>query len=500
MASPEHLLNNALSELCLCLGRPPPLPRTPAGFAELLRAVVVWASPGPKPESQENVPVRAVSAASAALGLLNAIRTAACQGVVFDCSGTGQVPTGAEATKHEPAEASGVFSIDRTPTPVHKAVPCSSMSAGGRSIDPLHILRCAAAPLLILCGTHTQDKPWTDAQSRTETQQLLKSLLQTSGCESVADLLKWPKNKGSECGTYREALGLLSPQLRKDTWESHPDAKVVFSWMLYQVPRPWLSEFLARVMPPSLLFSDDYRVENKVLGISCLHHIIRNVAAADLRQYNHALVAYHALRNHLYTTDADVIEVVLPCLSELIPVLQTSPPAVGEYKKDGENPSDQIFQLVLTHMEMENRIVLRRLYARNLSALQNCLGVRVVRHMKRLLRVIVGYLEVYDGPEETARLCILETLQRTIKYAWPRIPCRLPMLLKVLLKLMYDISNDPCLTPEAVTDSLLHSATECLLLLDQCSQGKVKDALDSIPNLCSEPRFMKCISRVQQEI
>lgn len=48
------------------------------------------------------------------------------------------------------------------------------------------------------------------------------------------------------------------------------------------------------------------------------------------------------------------------------------------------------------------------------------MGVRVVRHMKRLLRVIVGYLEVCDGPEETVRLCILDTLQGTIKYAWPR--------------------------------------------------------------------------------
>lgn len=48
------------------------------------------------------------------------------------------------------------------------------------------------------------------------------------------------------------------------------------------------------------------------------------------------------------------------------------------------------------------------------------LGILTVRHLKRLERVIVGYLEVYDGPEEEARLKILETLRLLMQYAWPR--------------------------------------------------------------------------------
>lgn len=48
------------------------------------------------------------------------------------------------------------------------------------------------------------------------------------------------------------------------------------------------------------------------------------------------------------------------------------------------------------------------------------LGILIVRHLKRLERVILGYLEVCDGPEEEARLGILETLQCTIEHAWPR--------------------------------------------------------------------------------
>lgn len=40
--------------------------------------------------------------------------------------------------------------------------------------------------------------------------------------------------------------------------------------------------------------------------------------------------------------------------------------------------------------------------------------------MKRLEQVIIGYLEVYDGPEEETRLKILETLKLVMQYTWPR--------------------------------------------------------------------------------
>lgn len=48
------------------------------------------------------------------------------------------------------------------------------------------------------------------------------------------------------------------------------------------------------------------------------------------------------------------------------------------------------------------------------------------------------------------------------------------VLLKALLKLICDVARDPSLTPEPVKSALLEAATECLILLDHCSQGQVK--------------------------
>ncbi|NXE76652.1 TTI2 protein, partial [Cochlearius cochlearius] len=126
------------------------------------------------------------------------------------------------------------------------------------------------------------------------------------------------------------------------------------------------------------------------------------------------------------------------------------------------------------------------------------LGILIVRHLKRLERVILGYLEVCDGPEDEARLGILETLQCTIEHAWPRMPCRLPVLLKALLKMMWDVHTDQGSTPEPVKATLLQGATECLILLDRCSEGQVKVLLEGVYSSCEENSVWECIRKVRE--
>uniref|UniRef100_A0A8C3LAT7 TELO2 interacting protein 2 n=1 Tax=Chrysolophus pictus TaxID=9089 RepID=A0A8C3LAT7_CHRPC len=281
-----------------------------------------------------------------------------------------------------------------------------------------------------------------------------------------------------EEGGFAAVMGLLRPRLGKDTWKRNPATKHIFSWTLLHITRPWLSQHLERVLPASLLISDDFREENKVLGVHCLHHIVLNVPGADLCQFNRAQVVYHALYNHLYSREAPLIQAVLLCLLDLLPT----------------SPCDEVLQLVLTHMEPEHRLALRRVYAKTLPAFVQRLGILIARHLKRLERVILGYLEVSDGPEEEARLGILETLQCTIEHAWPRMPCRLPVLLKALLKMIWDVHTDQGSTPEPVRAALLQRATKCLILLDRCSEGQVKILLEGVYSCCEENRVHECMA------
>ncbi|XP_012631193.1 TELO2-interacting protein 2 isoform X1 [Microcebus murinus] len=356
-------------------------------------------------------------------------------------------------------------------------------------------LRHLAGPIYIFAVTHSLEQPWTSPRSREVAREVLTSLLQVTECGSVAGFLHGENE--DEKGRFTMIMGLLKPDLNKESWKNNPAIKHVFSWTLQQVTRPWLNQHLERILPPSLLISDDYQTENKILGVHCLHHIVLNVPAADLLQYNRAQVLYHAIFNHLYTPEHHLIQVVLLCLLDLFPVLEKA----QQWKGDGARPTthcDEVLQLILTHMEPEHRLLLRRTYARHLPAFVKRLGILTVRHMKRLERVIIGYLEVYDGPEEEARLKILETLKLLMQHTWPRVSCRLVVLLKALLKLICDVARDQNLTPEPVKSALLQEATDCLILLDHCSQGQVKGLLANILHSCDDSKVVNCIRKVQQ--
>ncbi|XP_007940868.1 TELO2-interacting protein 2 [Orycteropus afer afer] len=352
-----------------------------------------------------------------------------------------------------------------------------------------------AGPVYIFAITHNLEQPWTSPRSREIAGEVLSLLLRVSNCDSVAGFLHGENEE--EKGRFTMIMGLLKPDLNKESWKNNPATKHVFSWTLQQITRPWLNQHLERILPPSLLISDDYQMENKILGIRCLHHIVLNVPAADLLQYNRAQVLYHAIFNHLYTPEHQLIQAVLLCLLDLFPVLEKA----EQWKGGAVRPTthcDEVLQLILTHMEPEHRLLLRRTYARNLPAFVRRLGILTVRHFKRLQRVVIGYLEVYDGPEEEARLKILETLKLLIQHAWPRISCRLVVLLKTLLKLICDVARDPNFTSESVKIALLQEATDCLILLDHCSQGQVKGLLAKIPQSCEDGKVLSCVRKVQQ--
>ncbi|KAJ8286137.1 hypothetical protein GJAV_G00034950 [Gymnothorax javanicus] len=338
------------------------------------------------------------------------------------------------------------------------------------------------------------DQPWTSDGSRTAASLLLSAVVQWGGFASSSQLLCGATEE-DHTGFLAPVLEILRPELTKEHWKRNQATKHIFSWMLVQVRRPWLFEFLDRVFPPSLLISDDYRTDNKVLGVRCLHHIVLNVPAADLRQYNRAQVLYHALFNHLYVSEAEVIEVVLPCLLDLLSVLEKSPGNAVAPRKP--NRYDEVLQLVLTHMEMEHKLVLRRVYVKNVVLFVDRMGIVVVRHLKRLERVILGYLEVSDAPGEQARLGILEVLEKTVQHAWPRMECRMAVLVHALLKLLVDVAADSTLAPPAVQDELLGRATRCLQLLDYCCQEKLKVLLAEVDSSCADSTVLECLKKVR---
>ncbi|GAB1293077.1 TELO2-interacting protein 2 [Apodemus speciosus] len=459
-------------------------------------------------------------ARNAALKDLGALIEAAEGDTLFEGSGSGGSPRGMPETLGQVAKALEKFAAPKETADggeEHPEVPEKAAEVGSLFLKLLGkvesaksspdcpawttALRHLSGPAYVFAITHRLKQPWTSPKSQHVAGEVLSLLLRVTECSSVAGFL-YGENEDDR-GRFALVLGLLKPHLNKDTWKKNPAVKHVFSWTLQQVTQPWLNQHLEKILPPSLLISDDYQTENKILGVQCLHHVVVNVPAADLLQYNRAQVLYHALLNHLYMPEHHLIQAVLLCLLDLFPVLEKGLHWKGETAR-ATTHCHEVLQLVLTHMEPEHRLPLRRTYASSLPAFVKRLGILTVRHLKRLERVILGYLEVYDEPEDETRLKILETLKLVMQYTWPRlrgdrrISCRVVVLLKALLKLICDVARDTVPTTEAAKTAVLQEATDCLILLDHCSQGRVKGLLAKIALSCEDSTVVSCIRKVQQ--
>ncbi|XP_029915383.1 TELO2-interacting protein 2-like isoform X2 [Myripristis murdjan] len=374
-----------------------------------------------------------------------------------------------------PPPASGYRDVPERARPVCSALAallvrlgrCQSEAGGGASRSLLHAV---APPCFVFAVTHLQVAPWTSPASRQAAAGLQGALLRAGRWRDPAHFLMGDEEE--EEGTSRGMLGgvldVLQPQLNKDTWQHSEAVKFVFSSTLLQVSRPALSPHLPRLLPPALLLSDHYRPENCMLGVRCVHHIVLNT-------------------------------LVLSCLLDLLLVLE-KPPASLAPARPPRKPCrhDDVLRLLLTHMEAESKVALRRVYAAALPLYIDRMGVAVCRHLRRVERVLLGYLEVGDPPDETSRLAALTALQRTVEAAWPRMAGRVCVLLRCLLRLLLDVSSD-CEPTAAARQQLMEQSRVCVALLDRCAHTQLQSLLQQVDSSCVSPDVLSCLATVTVE-
>ncbi|CAL1616619.1 unnamed protein product [Knipowitschia caucasica] len=370
---------------------------------------------------------------------------------------------------------------------------------GGRVSE--RILFAVAPDICVFAVTHFQEAPWSSSSSRAAAQELMRALLEAGPWTDSAHLLV---GESRARGILGEILDLIQPQLNKELMFRSEALKLVFSWVLLQVTRPALQPHLPRLLPPSLLLTDHYRPENCILGVRCLHHIVLHTAAADLRQLNRAEVVYQAVFRLLYNNQPQITQCVLSCLMDLLLVLEKSPSSADPSLSCAGPPHyrrvtsrhDDVLRFVLTQMEAEHKLELRRIYAAALPPLVDRCGIAVCRHMKRLQRVILGYLELSDPPHETSRVQTLRTLNRTLQTAWPRVEKRSwEQILRAVLRLLVDVSSDLDLNA-SVKQEIFDQSAASIRLLDACSDKRVQCLLLQVDSRHCSPEVLQLLHSV----
>ncbi|XP_061672383.1 TELO2-interacting protein 2 isoform X2 [Syngnathoides biaculeatus] len=331
------------------------------------------------------------------------------------------------------------------------------------------VLMAVAPHVCVYVATHAQDQPWTSRASREAARRLGTALLAAGGWRDAAHMLTGERDAVGG-GLLEAVLDVLRPGLSGEASQRDDRAEAAFAWTLFQVPRPCLAPHLPRLLGPALLLSDHHEPRKCMLGLRCLHHIVDNTASSELRALKRADVMYDALLRLAYgAKSADVMQLVLRCLLDLLAVLESPTSSVPAPRRARRH--DDVLRLILTRMEAEHEAALRRVYAGALPAYLERMGAHACRHLRRLGRVVPAYLEVSDAPEEVARICALRALERILEAAWPRLAASVSVWLPSLLRLLADATSEPRPRRDAAHE-LRRRAARCAALLVAAAGGE----------------------------
>ncbi|XP_033112336.1 TELO2-interacting protein 2-like [Anneissia japonica] len=360
-----------------------------------------------------------------------------------------------------------------------------------------------AAHIIITCATHCTDLQWTSAASVKESKDLQSVLCNACSVPSIRELLIWDNSLDAPEGdrvltqdVLSHVLKILQPRLTKATWKGEPICRHVYKWCLMQMKHPHLGEHLDMVLPPALLFTDDYQMHNKILGIECLTHIITEVDATELKWHNRAGVVYEAVHSQIYSNKAPLLDVVIPCILGILGVIEKSPKIADGVRN--VNRYDEVLQVLLMNMMGEQVIVLRRLYLRHVPLFVDKMGITIVRHIKPLLRIITSYIEVSDSQDEEGRLYTLHLINCLIQAAGFRLPRHSDVLLKALLKLLYDSCLQDFNSNQQVTTKIQLSVVDTLRNLQSVCYDSVNQNLKQVikSEVKRVPRFIDYVKQV----
>lgn len=357
--------------------------------------------------------------------------------------------------------------------------------------------------LLHLILEHADEKLWSSELSMVMAKNILRLIKQLYKCELDADLLtcnrcltKDDAFKTTENSILNQMLKLLIPRLSKCQWKKHPGTKSVFQWCLFNTSFPNLYEHLEKVLPPSLIFVDDYILDNKIVGIQCLHHIMDNLSSEQLRWYGRADVIYQAIKHQMYTSEVALNEVSYPAMLTILNIVEKFPGPTDDIVERKSAKHEEIFLIFLQNVECENKIALRQILINNLIDFVEVMGLLTVKYLEKIIQIIDDYLQVYEGPEEISSLNVLNLLQKVMKNAWPRIPHYMENILRMLMKFLCNLSIQESERPEKSTLLLADKVTTCLKLLKLIGGDKCVLLIKSVDSPELPPLCVKVLKDV----
>ena len=320
---------------------------------------------------------------------------------------------------------------------------------------------------------HVQPNLWTNETSQKTAKECLDLLMKEFSCSTVCKLLNLDtkhvlpvieNDTSYNTAVKRSVFGKLLIQwksnLQRNSWKLNPVTAFSFRWCLCQVEFPHLSNFIELTLPPVLQFLDDHTLENKMSGTKCLIHMLNNCGAEELRWNGRAEVIYSALKQQLLLTEDLLLPLTHETMLLVLKILVTNPSELGVTTK-----YDEVFTILLQAARHENKLTLRRIHTQPLHVFIEELGINSVKYTKLILEIFEEYLEISDAPSELSRLNVLLAIKSFIRVTYPRINNYSRVLLKMMVKLLHEVTRKKLSIEDDVEKQLVNECKECIELL-----------------------------------
>eukprot|EP01137_Pigoraptor_chileana_P001068 Opistho-2@38158 len=249
---------------------------------------------------------------------------------------------------------------------------------------------------------------------------------------------------------------------------------------------PAVGPSLDAILPPLLRLADHYDVRWKVAAFKSLCHVVEACNPSDLRLNARADVLVECVLTHISMRE----ELLLPWMLQFHCLLLkiVGPPrvlsrtnTVGDYLKDAG------VSTVLRDAHFEDKIVIRKIYAKALAVYVQTLGISTAAHLKRLVPIVSEYLE--KGPDDEMRGASLALVHSLMKHCWPRVRHHAPELVFGIVALALDVAPER----ESSDDkrALWNRSIDALKMVRECCGedalrplvAELGDGVDTLPHL-----------------
>ncbi|DAZ93009.1 TPA: hypothetical protein N0F65_011302 [Lagenidium giganteum] len=294
------------------------------------------------------------------------------------------------------------------------------------------------------------------AHSKAET--LLSDCMVVAGCHTQAQVI----TKHLDI-----LLHLCVDGISKEDWTAQGSLPMrVLRWLVTQVTLPNLGgDKLGRLLKAVFPLVEDLNDSTQLVGMHMLRHIVFNVTATELRWYG----------------------VVLAML------------AVGSDLQ----PYDDCFLRVLNDASLCSDVHLRRIYLVRLRSAIERMGaphsLHLVRYLQPLLKVLLASFESVNAD---LLIDALQTLETTVRGAWPRIPAHSEEIVVGVFRVvafceMFD-GTPPHAPSVDIKQTLLDTCAKVLQLVRDLDQARTDEMINKISAEC-RPLDRFCAQIVTQE-